>query len=132
MSKRRTLLVALVVILAYGLFAGVASARSVTVKIKTDNYVDFSSGGSAYCPHVTSGWVAVYGPNGYYRAQTVYGITYPTPYTTTVKTWDGAPTGPYRIRYVFSAGKDSSAGEANQYPTMSWYNTGLTATFQSP
>jgi len=98
---------------------------SIRVNLKCD-YWDYL----LYRPHINAAKVYVYGPDGYYASAT-YGGT-GSPGSTVSYDFKGAPVGAYRVRVVWSRGRDSAAREANQYFSTSTSALNSTRSFGSP
>jgi len=104
-----------------------ASTGTITVVLKTDN-----SNGNFYLPHINKALIRVYGPSGYYRQQSFGGAEGVNPFYSYQCTFTNAPKGAYRITVQWYAGYDSAAREANQYGTLSWWESGDNYKFPSP
>ena len=122
-TTRRLVLLVAVALLALSLTAGVASAKTLTLKINPDNWL-----GLVYSPHCNAGYAQIWGPGGYYRScNWAANITY-----TQTRSFFDAPGGSYRVRYVFNGWSDGGWSERNDYFAINWWEGGRTSSVTSP
>jgi hypothetical protein len=129
---RGTVVVAVLALMA-GISAVAAPAFAGTITVKLSPHKVYYQG--QYWNHISPARVHVYGPSGYYRADSIAGSALPAgvPFVAnSVRSFSGAPLGSYRVRIVSSALMSCRAADWSWYFGTWFLGPNYTVNYTSP